>query len=125
MEGRYALKQPISDYLDFILARANEPGSRGPWRPAADVYRCEHGWLVKLDLAGVQQQDIQIRVAGSAVIISGTRRDWRLDPRQQPHLMEISYSQFERRVELPEEFREVQVQSEYRDGMLLVRVFGK
>ena len=111
-----------SSYLDLLLAPALRPHPQAAWRPAADVYRCDHGWLLKFDLAGVREEDIQICVAGSSVTVSGTRRDWRIYDRQEAHLMEIAYSHFERSVQLPDDLGQATVRTEYRDGMLLVHV---
>jgi HSP20 family protein len=36
--------------------------------------------------------------------------------------MEIAYSHFERTVELPRELRQARISTEYRDGMLFVRL---
>lgn len=112
----------FSEYPDLPSALTDGSRPRAEWRPAADVYRCEHGWLVKLDLAGVQKEDINIEVKGSRLTISGTRRDQRIYERQETYLMEIEYSHFERSVQLPEETTAAQLQTEYRDGMLLVHV---
>jgi HSP20 family molecular chaperone IbpA len=39
--------------------------------------------------------------------------------------MEITYSQFERTLELPAEIEHLQIHTEYRDGMLLVSLQPK
>jgi len=46
------------------------------WMPAADVYETAHGWIVKLELAGVRPQEIEVTVQGSLLRIGGRRRDW-------------------------------------------------
>jgi HSP20 family protein len=116
------MKRRLIDYLDLLLAPAVVTNPQAAWRPAADVYRCESGWLVKFDLAGVRQEDITVRVDGAAVIVAGTRRDWRVYRQQEAQSMEIAYSRFERSVELAEEIMQAELRTEYRDGMLLVHV---
>ena len=65
------------------------------------MYRTQHGWLVKLDLAGVRPADVTVDLTGSTLTVSGCRRDW-LVQRAWDHLqMEIAYNCFERRFELP------------------------
>lgn len=119
------MNRQLSEYLDLLFASASSPHANAAWRPAADVYRCEHGWLLKFDLAGVRPEDIEIHVQGRTIVVAGTRRDSRVYQRQQAHRMEISYSRFERSVELPEEIAEAEVRTEYRDGMLLVHVLAR
>jgi HSP20 family protein len=96
-----------------------------PWQPATDVYRCAEGWLIKVELAGVRQEDVHIRVDAHGLMISGSRRDPRQIDYQEAHLMEISYSRFERLVTIPEQIENAEIRAEFRDGMLYVRVASK
>lgn len=97
------------------------PGERA-WRPAVDVYRCGHGWLVKCDLAGVRIEDVQLSVNGGRLVIRGMRRDWAIHEAQQSYSMEIAYNRFERSVELPGNLETANISTDYRDGMLLIRL---
>ena len=92
-----------------------------------DVYRTSDGWLVKFDLAGVRPSDIQWSVCGRRLIVRGRRRDWVVEESGpcSAYSMEITYSQFERGVELPCELEPLHVVTDYRDGMLLVRLSCK
>jgi HSP20 family molecular chaperone IbpA len=42
---------------------------RNRWNPRADVYRCATGWLVKLELAGVNEQDLSVVAQGDILVI--------------------------------------------------------
>lgn len=92
------------------------------WQPAADVYRTRSGWIVKIDLAGVRPADVRVSVCGRRLTVEGTRRDWQIEDAQQHYCMEIAYSHFERSIELPCDLDRFHVTTDYRDGMLLVRL---
>ncbi len=92
------------------------------WQPAVDVYRDRDGWLVKVDLAGVAPQDIELSVRGHFITVAGVRRDLNVREGRQAFLMEIAYSRFERSVELPVELEALEIGSESHDGMLLVSI---
>jgi HSP20 family protein len=92
-----------------------------PWRPAADVYRTPDGWAVKFELAGVRAEDIDLEVSGRILCLRGTRRDC-APPGSQIHLMEIAYSRFERTLTLPCDLDKADIQTSYRDGLLLVTI---
>jgi len=92
------------------------------WQPLLDIYELRDGWLLKLDLAGVRPDDVTITMIGRRVIVRGIRRDWCVEEGCHHYRMEISYSRFERAVELPDDPGPVAVQTESRDGMLLVRI---
>ena len=93
------------------------------WQPAVDIYKTQNGWILKFDLAGVRLEDVQVQVTGNHVSVSGVRRDWLLDELGCCHYsMEISYSEFQRTIELPGDLSTSRFQLEYRDGILFVRI---
>jgi HSP20 family protein len=92
------------------------------WCPSADIYRTPRGWLVKFDLAGVHPEDITLTARGSRLTVCGRRRDWTIAEGNQYYRMEIAYSHFERSLELPCQLDPARITSEFREGMLLVRI---
>lgn len=92
------------------------------WHPAADIYRAPCGWLLKFDLAGVNPDDVAIAVQGRRLTIRGVRRDEVLEQGCSYYRMEISYSEFERSVDLPGDVENAHWDFQFRNGMLLVRL---
>jgi HSP20 family protein len=109
-------------FISFFLQQQNQTEREPDWRPATDVYRTHDGWLIKFELAGVEPEDIELTMRGRFVRVRGKRRDCCLEPGCRQLHMEISYSRFERQVELPAEVESLAFQTEFRHGMLLVRV---
>ena len=92
------------------------------WQPAADVYRTRGGWLIKFDLAGVRPEDVELVVQGQRLRVRGTRRDSCVEEGCRSYLLEISYSDFERTLDLPCDLGSAGITTEYRAGMLLVHI---
>lgn len=101
-----------------------EPCRESLWCPPADIFRTADGWLIKLDLAGVSPDDIEVTIRGRRLTIRGMRRDLTIMECQQAYSMEISYDRFERSIELPVEMQKVELSQDYRDGMFLIRITG-
>jgi HSP20 family protein len=100
-----------------------------PWRPNVDVYRTRTGWLVKFELSGVRAEEIDLQVLGNRMTLRGKRCDTVLEECQKAgepmvihHRMEIAYSRFERSLDLPCDLKRAEIKTEYRDGLLLVRI---
>ncbi|MEZ5540563.1 MAG: Hsp20/alpha crystallin family protein [Pseudomonadota bacterium] len=91
---------------------------RSGWYPRADVYRCADGWLVKVELAGVAEQDLRVEVQGDRLVIEGRRRDLCIAEAREYLSMEISYDWFRRSIRLPGPATAMRMQ--YRDGMLMI-----
>ena len=92
------------------------------WRPATDIYRAPEGWLLKFDLAGVKPEDISVSVCGRCLTVRGCRRDLFKEEGHCHYQLEIAYSHFERSIELPGNLEAAHITTEYRDGMLIVRI---
>lgn len=98
------------------------PEAPAIWRPLADVYRTRDGWLLKFDLAGVRLDDVTVSVGGNRVTVSGHRRDMVVEEGASYYSMEISYSRFERTIEMPVSLERGRVILEAQNGILLVRI---
>lgn len=109
---------------DFILRTTvfHPPAEGRGWQPALDVYQLRDGWLLKADLAGVRPQEIAVTLEGRVVTIAGLRRDLAIEEGCAHYRMEIAYSRFERSIELPCDPGPADLETDYRDGMLLVRL---
>lgn len=112
-------REPPFSHSNF-LGRSPSSSVRGAWRPPADVYRTRDGWLVKLELAGVHPDELEIQVSGTQLRVSGVRRDFVIREAEHAHSMEISYNRFERAIEFPERLDPSGMETRYQDGMLLV-----
>src|SRR5262245_25204705 len=85
-----------ADVIRALFLPACRTEKRAAWEPAVDLYRLPHGWLIKLDLAGVSSDDVEIHLAGRCVVVRGVRRDCSHFAGLECYCMEIAYSQFER-----------------------------
>lgn len=92
------------------------------WNPAADVYRTREGWLVKLDLAGVKSDDIEVTLDDTLLRVSGLRRDSFFGEGISHYQLEITYSRFEKIIQFPCSIERATVERDYRDGLLLLHL---
>jgi len=104
-----------------ILDRRVSPSGR-LWNPAADVYRSNEGWIVKVDLAGICSDELQIEINGKLLSIRGCRRDTHYREGFVFHQMEITYSRFEKTIEFPAPIEGAAIRHDYRDGFLIINV---
>lgn len=67
--------------------------------PKVDVCPTEDGWEIAAELPGVDQEDIDLRLEGDVLTISGEKRDERKDDKSR--FVERSYGSFTRSFQLP------------------------
>ncbi|HEY0386504.1 MAG TPA: Hsp20/alpha crystallin family protein [Pyrinomonadaceae bacterium] len=105
----------------MAVGRRVQPGRR-LWHPAADVYQTRDGWIVKVDLAGVDAEDLTITIEGATLHITGCRRDTFYGEGVVYQQLEITYSRFEKTLRFPCSIETAHLAREYRDGLLVLHL---
>lgn len=108
-------------YFQFLGSSKNVQSGQ-LWYPAADVYSTSEGWVVKVELAGVSVEDVQIEVHGNVLYIAGSRRDRSCGYGGSFHQMEITYSSFEKTLKFPASIEGVQLDHMFDNGLLIIRL---
>jgi HSP20 family protein len=90
------------------------------WTPVADVYESPEALVLCLELPGLEQEQIALRVEADELVVSGERLIDRERPEEQFHRVERAYGKFSRRFHLPSTVDRENVEATYRDGLLRV-----
>jgi len=114
--------ESLERYFRMIHDERHRRPSGRLWCPAADVYRTNDGWIVKVDLAGIRPGDIEITIDGPVLQISGLRRDATCGEGVSHYQLEITYSRFEKTIQFPRSIEHAEIDRDYRDGLLILRL---
>ncbi|GAB4504596.1 MAG: hypothetical protein Fur0043_15900 [Anaerolineales bacterium] len=90
----------------------------GVWSPPTDVYETETQYVVRVEIAGMREEDFEITVEHNFISITGHRSD--LAERRAYHQMEIRFGKFESIVGLPGAVDLDAAHAEYKEGFLTV-----
>ena len=88
------------------------------WRPPTDVYETDDSIVVKLEVAGMSEDDFEITFADRTLMIRGARHD----PSEKVgyHQMEISYGEFRTDIDVPLQINADGIEASYHNGFLLI-----
>lgn len=114
--------ESLERYFRLIQGARDKRPSGRLWCPAADVYRTDDGWIVKVDLAGIRPGDIEITLDDRVLRISGSRRDGTCGEGVSHYQLEITYSRFEKTIQFPRSIDHSTIERDYRDGLLILRL---
>jgi len=117
----FAMAEPKRAFSMMAIRSQARPSGR-LWNPAADVYQGAEGWVVKVDLAGVCPDELELALDDAHLIIRGCRRDTFYREGFTYQQMEITYSRFEKRIDFPCSIDPSSLKHDYRDGFLIVNV---
>ncbi len=94
----------VSSSVHFVTRSVTgsqaEP-ARAHWVPNTDVYATDNGLVIKVELAGMRSEHLEITVEGNRMRIAGNRPDGCRAAKCSFLVMEISYGPFESVLELP------------------------
>ena len=115
----------VSSSVHFITrsatgGQAGAPGAH--WVPNTDVYETDNGLVVKVELAGMRSEHLEITVEGSRMRIAGNRPDGCRAAKCSFLVMEINYGPFESLLELPAAYDLSQAKAAYLNGFLRIDV---
>ena len=88
------------------------------WSPPTDVYETEEAYVVRVEIAGMREEDFEILLENNTLLISGSRPD--LTERRAYQQMEIRFGKFSTALNLPTAVNTDQAQAEYKDGFLTI-----
>lgn len=109
---------PTPGSLMGLPARASDLVS---W-PRLDVHEDEHHIHVEAELPGVDAEDVEVRIEGDTLLISGEKRAHRRQVAASYHVMERSFGHFKRSISLPFTLDARDVEADFSLGVLSIRV---
>jgi HSP20 family protein len=92
----------------------------GGWIPAIDVFEKEDQFVVKAELPGMNEEDLDVSVAGDTLTIKGEKKMESEVKEKDYYRCERSYGSFMRSIPLPSSVDASKIKASYEEGVLQV-----
>ena len=127
LSSRNAAEQIQSEMEGLFRALVNQQRTLlqqvdGGWRPHLEVYETGEAFVVRAELAGIDESDLDVAVEEHLLRIRGIRRRGAGEERRVYHQMDVSYGPFAAEVFIPSAITSEEVEASYENGMLQVRL---
>jgi HSP20 family protein len=106
----------------FFEARSGNGRSMQRWIPAMDLVENENDLVLRADLPGLTEDDVEIEVKDGVLTVSGERKSESEEKGEGYHRMERSFGRFSRSLTLPQGTEPGKVDANFENGVLEVRV---
>ena len=90
------------------------------WAPTLDVHEDKDSFIVKVEVPGLKRDDINVSLQDGALVISGERKEEKINEGTEVHRQERFYGKFQRALTLPAPVAADKVKANYKDGVLIV-----
>jgi HSP20 family protein len=97
-------------------------GQSSTWLPAVDVWETENELVLSFDLPGIPEDRITVELDDNVLTVSGERERLSEHSSERFYRFERRFGSFSRSVTLPAGVSESDIEAEYANGVLEVRV---
>ncbi len=110
-------------FQDFNRGQGeNDPVSTAAFVPAVDIYEDEHQIVLKLEVPGMKQEDLDIQLENNTLTIRGERKFEKDEKEENFHRIERRYGSFFRAFTVPNTVDTENVKADYEAGVLRVEL---
>jgi len=121
----------LQDRMNRLLRESLNP--EGPeealtttgFAPPVDVYEDEHDFTLKIEVPGVEERDIDVRIENNTLIVHGERKFEKEEKEENYRRVERQYGSFTRSFTLPNSVDPGQVSAHYDKGVLKINLGKK
>jgi HSP20 family protein len=112
----------VNRLFNAQFAGGEESLTAGAFVPPVDVYEDEQGVQLKLEVPGVDEKDLDIRVENNTLTVSGERKFDKEEKEENFHRVERRYGSFTRSFTVPTTLSTEDIKADYEQGVLKIRL---
>ncbi len=109
----------VPDNSEYMIVNWRVTSRPRAWRPPTDVYEHDDRFIVRVEIAGMNENDFSISLDQNVLTIKGARAE-DTSERRAYHQMEINFGEFATAVEIQVPIDPERVRAEYSNGFLIV-----
>ena len=94
------------------------PAEEREWSPALEVFEKEDRYVVKVELPGLKEEDVDVSVNDDTLTLKGEKKTEHEVKEEEYHWSERTYGSFLRTIRLPSNVDIKKIEAEYENGML-------
>ncbi len=94
----------------------------GAFVPPVDIYEDEHSIQLKLEVPGIEEKDLDVKVENNVLTVSGERKFEKEEKEENFRRVERRYGSFTRSFTLPNTVNAEDVSADYTNGVLKIKL---
>jgi HSP20 family protein len=119
------LNSIFNDFANVTGELQNESLSAGNFIPPVDIHEDANRLVLKLEVPGIPQEDLQIDLENQTLTVKGERKFVNDEKEENFHRIERRYGSFVRSFTLPSTIETESAQASYENGVLAITLLKK
>ena len=120
-----ALQNRMNSLFGNLNNETESPLTTASFTPAVDVYEDEKKVVLKLEVPGIEEKDLDVRVENHTLTVKGERKFEKEEKEENFHRIERRYGSFYRAFTLPSTVDTETVDAKYEAGVLKLELKKK
>ena len=117
----FGIQREMNKMFDGVFrSTGDEDYSFSSWTPAVDIAEHDEEYLVKVELPGVNRDEVKLTLENNILTIRGEKKQEKETKKENYHRVERSYGSFQRSFTLPAAVKSDKIDASYKDGILTV-----
>ena len=112
-------------FQDFSRNGENESVTASGFVPPVDIYEDEHKLVLKIEIPGMRQEDLDVRMENNTLTVKGERSSQSEGKEENFHRVERRYGSFYRSFTVPNTINPESIKADYDAGVLRVELEKK
>jgi HSP20 family protein len=120
-----SLQSDVNRLFDRFFQSGTGNGNGGAvrrWIPPMDLVESESDLVLRADLPGMSEKDVEIEVKDGVLTVSGERRSESEEKGEGFHRVERAFGRFSRSLSLPDGVDAERIAAKFKDGVLEVTI---
>ena len=128
---QYSVTQNDMNHLKRLFGESYKSGvpeealTTTGFAPLVDVYEDEHNVTLKIEVPGIDQNEIDVRIENNTLTVTGERKLEKEEKQENFRRVERQYGSFSRSFTLPSSVDPAQVSAHYDQGVLKINLAKK
>src|SRR5262249_40509693 len=112
-------------FRDSFVEGREEALTTSTFAPAVDVYEDEHNVTLKIEVPGIDEKDIDVRIENNTLTVQGERKFEKEEKEENYRRVERQYGSFTRSFTVPNTVDTDSVSANYDKGVLKIKLAKK
>jgi len=108
----------LANFFESLDGNGKEQLAAGTFVPAVDVYEDDHNLVLKMEIPGVNEEDLKVSLENNTLTVSGERKFEKEEKEENFHRIERRYGSFTRTFRLPSTVDPEKAEAGYDKGIL-------
>jgi len=116
------LQREVDSIFDQFFGRGEDEDTSAVWAPRTDLSETDDAFRIRLDVPGMEKDDITINLQSNTLTVSGERSSERKEEGEEYVRVERAFGNFHRTFTLPDAVDPENVEAAYDNGVLTIHV---